>query len=95
MEAAGAASHSDHGRDLVDVLAQVGEGNGSGYQIRDAEKLKKVAVEFGVDVEGKDSGLFARFTGTVKMDSGSWAESIEKQFKQLTVVAENIPDSAA
>jgi len=54
MIAAGAASHSDHGRDLVDVLAQVGEGNGSGYQIRDADKLKKVAAEFGVDVAGKD-----------------------------------------
>ena len=30
MIAAGAASHSDHGRDLVEVLAQVAEGNGSG-----------------------------------------------------------------
>ena len=28
MIAAGAASHSDHGRDLVDVLAEVGKGNG-------------------------------------------------------------------
>ena len=30
MIAAGAASHSDHGRDLLEVLAQVGKGNGSG-----------------------------------------------------------------
>lgn len=54
MIAAGAASHSDHGRDLVDVLAQVGEGNNAGYQIRDPNKLKQVAGEFGVDVGGKD-----------------------------------------
>ena len=41
MIAAGAASHSDHGRDLVDVLAAVAEGNAPGYQIRDVEKLKE------------------------------------------------------
>ena len=54
MIAAGAASHSDHGRDLLEVLAQVGKGSGSGYRIRDEEKLKRVAVEYGVAIEGKE-----------------------------------------
>ena len=54
MIAAGAASHSDHGRDLVEVLAKVGEGAGAGYQIRDPEKMKRLAEEFGVSVDGKD-----------------------------------------
>ena len=41
MIAAGAASHSDHGRDLVEVLAEVAKGHAPGYAIREAEKLKQ------------------------------------------------------
>ncbi|MGO9612937.1 MAG: anaerobic carbon-monoxide dehydrogenase catalytic subunit [Dissulfurispiraceae bacterium] len=52
MIAAGAASHSDHGRDLVEVLHKIGEGTAPGYTIRDIEKLKRVASEYGVDTEG-------------------------------------------
>jgi len=54
MIAAGAASHSDHGRDLVEVLAKVGAGKGAGYRIRDVEKLKRLAAEFDVSTDGKD-----------------------------------------
>ncbi len=54
MIAAGAASHSDHGRDLVEVLANVAKGQAQGYAIRDPEKLKKVAAEYGVETLGKD-----------------------------------------
>jgi anaerobic carbon-monoxide dehydrogenase catalytic subunit len=54
MIAAGAASHSDHGRDLVEVLASVAEGKAPGYQIRSVEKLKQVAAEYGIDTEGKE-----------------------------------------
>ncbi len=55
MIASGAASHSDHGRDLVEVLAGVADGSAIGYSIRDEEKLKRVAVEYGVDIEGKET----------------------------------------
>ena len=54
MVAAGAASHSDHGRDLVEVLASVAEGKAPGYQIREVEKLKRVAAEYGIETEGKE-----------------------------------------
>ncbi len=54
MIAAGAASHSDHGRDLVEVLANVAKGQAPGYAIRDPEKLKSVAAEYGVETQGKD-----------------------------------------
>lgn len=55
MIAAGAAAHSDHGRDLVEVLASVGQGKAPGYKIRDEEKLKRVAAEYGIETEGKDT----------------------------------------
>jgi len=54
MIAAGAASHSDHGRDLVEVLANVAKGKAPGYTIRDPQKLKTVAAEYGIDTQGKD-----------------------------------------
>ncbi len=54
MIAAGAASHSDHGRDLVEVLANVAKGKAPGYVILDPEKLKSVAAEYGVETQGKD-----------------------------------------
>jgi carbon-monoxide dehydrogenase catalytic subunit len=50
----GAASHSDHGRDLVEVLANVAKGQAPGYAIRGPEKLKSVAAEYGVETQGKD-----------------------------------------
>ena len=53
MIAAGAASHSDHGRDLVEVLAGVADGTAIGYKIRDEEKLKRVAEEYGLDTADK------------------------------------------
>jgi carbon-monoxide dehydrogenase catalytic subunit len=59
MIAAGAAAHSDHGRDLVEVLAQVGKGEESGYRIRDEAKLKRVAAEYGIETDGKDAGQIA------------------------------------
>ncbi len=53
MIAAGAASHSDHGRDLVEVLAGVADGSVVGYQIRDEAKLRRLAEEYGVDTDDK------------------------------------------
>ena len=54
MIAAGAASHSDHGRDLVEVLAGVAEGSAIGYKIRDEAKLKRVAAEYGITTGDKE-----------------------------------------
>ena len=48
MVAAGAASHSDHGRDLVETLLAVGEGKAPGFGITDQAKLDRLAAEFGV-----------------------------------------------
>ena len=55
MIAAGAASHSDHGRDLVEVLAGVADGSALGYTIRDEDKLRRVAAEYGVTVDGREA----------------------------------------
>jgi len=51
--AAGAASHSDHGRDLVETLHAIGKGKTTDYTIRDDAKLRRIAEEINVQAEGK------------------------------------------
>ncbi|WP_243312681.1 anaerobic carbon-monoxide dehydrogenase catalytic subunit [Fundidesulfovibrio agrisoli] len=58
--AAGAASHSDHGRDLLEVLAEVGAGHAPDYQVRDAAKLERICRELGLDTAGLDPQGMAR-----------------------------------
>lgn len=51
MIAAGAASHSDHGRDLVETLLAVAAGQAPGYQLTDLAKLDRIAAEYGIAAE--------------------------------------------
>ncbi len=51
MIAAGAAAHSDHGRDIAHTLLLTAEGKGGGYQIKDEEKLKTLAAEYGIETK--------------------------------------------
>lgn len=53
MIAAGAAAHSDHGRDLAHTLLMTAEGKGGGYEIRDEQKLQALAAEYNISTEGR------------------------------------------
>jgi carbon-monoxide dehydrogenase catalytic subunit len=53
MVAAGAAAHSDHGRDLAYTLLAAAEGHAPDYQVRDPAKLREMAHYLGVEVDGK------------------------------------------
>jgi carbon-monoxide dehydrogenase catalytic subunit len=71
MVAAGSASHSDHARDLVEVLYSIGKGKASGYVIRDSEKLKRVAREYGVDAGNlNDQELAVKLAEAMMEDFG-------------------------
>ena len=50
--AGGAATHSDHGREIMHTLHETREGGN--YQVKDPEKLIRIAKEWGVETEGKD-----------------------------------------
>ena len=50
--AGGAATHSDHGRSICHTLYATREGGN--YQVKDPEKLKRIAKEWGIETEGKD-----------------------------------------
>ena len=50
--AGGSATHSDHGREICHTLYESKEGGA--YQVKDPEKLIRIAKEWGVETEGKD-----------------------------------------
>ena len=52
--AGGAAGHSDHGRDLIEVLEAIVEGKTKDYEIRDEEKLRRISAELGIKIEGRE-----------------------------------------
>ena len=50
--AGGAATHSDHGREIMHTLHETKEGGN--YQVKDPEKLIRIAKDWGVETEGRD-----------------------------------------
>ena len=60
MIAAGASAHSDHGRDILETLHIVGEGKTDVYTVTDSEKLKRIATEYGLPIDGKSDQEIAK-----------------------------------
>ncbi|MCJ2165319.1 MULTISPECIES: anaerobic carbon-monoxide dehydrogenase catalytic subunit [unclassified Pseudodesulfovibrio] len=56
----GAAAHSDHGRDLIEVLEAIVEGETSDYKITEEGKLRTVAGEIGIETDGRSTMDVAR-----------------------------------
>lgn len=75
--AAGASAHSDHGRDILEVFESLATGETSGYEIRDVEKLKALAVEWGIETGDRSIKDVARDVGNAMMeDFGSRKEAV-------------------
>lgn len=60
MIAAGAAAHSDHGRDIAHTLLMASEGKTKSYKVKDKEKLLALANEYGIKIEGKETNDLAK-----------------------------------
>jgi len=48
--AAGAAAHSDHGRKVVEAFKLIAEGKAKDFEIKDEQKLIKLALDLGVEI---------------------------------------------
>ena len=51
--AAGTASHSDHAREVVETFIKAAKGEAQGFTIKDEVKLLEVALDFGIEIEGR------------------------------------------
>jgi len=68
MVAAGSASHSDHGRDILHVLHKIGLNKTSDYKITDVAKLMSVAKEYGIQTDGVSETEIARQLAEAMME---------------------------
>lgn len=66
--AAGAAAHSDHGRDIAHTLLLTAENKASGYEIKDEKKLEVLAAEFGIETADKDKHELAKELALAVLD---------------------------
>lgn len=57
--AAGAAAHSDHGREIVRALRLAAEGKSQAYRIRGPAKLRSLAEEYGIPIDGRSNEQIA------------------------------------
>ena len=68
MIAAGSSSHSDHGRDIMEVLYHTGNGDTTAYQITDIDKLNRLAKEYGIGSAGKEAKTVAKELALAMME---------------------------
>ncbi|MBO1273489.1 MULTISPECIES: anaerobic carbon-monoxide dehydrogenase catalytic subunit [Shewanella] len=54
MMAAGAAAHSEHARHVALAMQRVGKGQLPAYQIRDPQKLFRIAEKLGIETQDRD-----------------------------------------
>ncbi len=83
MIAAGAAAHSDHARDVVEVFKGVAEGKLKYYKLTDTEKLKSLAETLGISIEGKDDHEIAK--ELVKVLEGEFGKPGDEPLKMLAL----------
>jgi len=57
--AAGSASHSDHGRRVVEAFKLMAEGKATDFKIKDEQKLLKLALDFGVKIDERTNNEIA------------------------------------
>ncbi len=98
--ATGAASHSDHGREVVDTLLKTSRGEAPSYTITDVPKLKRLAKEYGIDIErpvekvGEDLAKamleeFGTLKGELQMPKRAPEESV-KIWKEANILPRSI-----
>jgi carbon-monoxide dehydrogenase catalytic subunit len=75
--AGGSAGHSDHGRDVIEAFEAVVEGKSKYYQLRDTDKLLRIANELGIKTEGRSVQEVAKdMVDACYSDFGSRREAV-------------------
>ena len=99
--AGGSAGHSDHGRDLIEVLEAIVEGKAPDYTIKDEDKLRRVSAELGIETEDRStmevaddlvSACFSDF-GSRRQELGFMSRVPEKRkelWRKLKVIPRGI-----
>ena len=66
--AAGVSAHSDHGRTVAEVFLSAAKGEAKDYQIKDTDKLYRLAEEFGVKTQDREINEIAIEVGQIALN---------------------------
>lgn len=83
MLATGAAAHSDHGREVVEVLYHTAKGECPDYGIKDIQKLTALALEYGIAIEGKSEHKIAELLALEILEEFGTVKGELQFFKRL------------
>jgi len=83
MLATGAAAHSDHGREVVEVLYHTAKGDWDSYAIKDFCKLKTLAMEYGIPVDKKSHQETAKTLALALLEEFGTIKGNLQFFKRL------------
>ena len=102
MIAAGAAAHSDHGRDIAHTFKMAVESDTCDYMIKDERKLKDVAARYGINTKDRQvkeiaaeladvvMNEFGRQDGTLATAAAYAPPARQKLWKQLGLTPRSI-----
>jgi carbon-monoxide dehydrogenase catalytic subunit len=102
MIAAGAAAHSDHGRDVAHTFKMAVESDSCDYMIRDERKLKEVATRYGIETKDRQikeiaaelsevvMSEFGKQEGTLVTSAAYAPPARQKVWKELGVTPRSI-----
>jgi carbon-monoxide dehydrogenase catalytic subunit len=102
MIAAGAAAHSDHGRDIAHTFKMAVESDTCDYMIKDERKLKDVAARYGINTKNRQikeiagelanvvMNEFGRQEGTLATTAAYAPPARQKLWKQLGLTPRSI-----
>ncbi len=65
--AAGTSAHSDHGRTVAELFLAAAKGHTKDYRIKDAEKLRRLAKELGVETKDRTDNDIAVDVGKIAL----------------------------
>jgi anaerobic carbon-monoxide dehydrogenase catalytic subunit len=68
MIAAGSAAHSDHGRGVAETFLALAKDQVEGYVIKDLQKMYSLAMDFGIQIEGRTDKEIAIELGEKSME---------------------------
>ncbi|MFZ5766829.1 MAG: anaerobic carbon-monoxide dehydrogenase catalytic subunit [Thermodesulfobacteriota bacterium] len=87
--AAGSAAHTDHAREMVRGFIETAKGNGP-HQIKDVDKLKKLAAVFGIATEGREVNEIA-----VELGEKALAEFGKQENTPISMLKRAVPKRQA
>lgn len=75
--AGGTSAHSDHSRSVAQVFLATARGEAPDYQFKDTVKLKRIAVELGVETKDRPVNEIAKDIGVIALNEFGKAEGTQ------------------